>query len=308
MYIGRLISDIIRPKTGNNSYTVDTDTGITVEGISQNLVLSFFNDALKFVQSQIISVYPDEFIEEDIIDLVAEQEEYAVTGNMFLNNKIISVEYSRSGNVKDYYPLPQAGLQQRDTSPGNPYQYIRRSGKLLINRIPSSSFGKIRVNFYEALDKLNIRRGQITSKTATTIVLDNDTWLDSVELDNAQYICIVDAYGVVQDYNVVVSSYDSTTRTITIPSQTLTGVAGNYIVSGKYSTTHLDPELGDSLIEKLETYCKLYTQARMYNTDSSTDEINEKTEVKDALTDILMQFSDMNTDILDVPIVDKLLT
>ncbi len=303
MYIGTLISDIIRPKTGNTTYSVNATTGVTEEGISQNLILGFINDALSFITSRIISVYPGEFTAEDIQNVVSGQEEYSFTDNVFLNNKFISVEYSHNGSADGYDLLPPAGLHQRNTKAGTPYQYIRRNGKLLLNYIPNNNFGKLRVNYYRALDKLNIRRGQITSKTATTITLDNDTWLDSFDLANAQYICIVDSLGVVQDYNVLVSSYDATTRVITIPSQTLTAVAGNYIVTGKYQSTHLPEDKPTRLLD----YCKAFAQARIYNTDSSTDEINEMKEVKDILIDIVDQFTEMTEDIQDIPITDDLL-
>ena len=140
MYIGKLIEQIIRPKTGNTSYSVNSSTGETTEGISNNLIVSFVNDALAFLQSRIIAVYPGEFVEEDIQNTVVDQEEYTIDDNVFLNNKFISVEFSRTGNLDDYYPLPPASLHERRTSSGVPYQYIRRNGKILLNPIPNFTY------------------------------------------------------------------------------------------------------------------------------------------------------------------------
>lgn len=304
MYIGTLIENIIRPKTGNTAYSVNATTGVTEEGISQDMIVSFVNDALAFIQSRIIAVYPGEFVVENVQNTVADQEEYSIDDNIFLKNKFISVDFSEDGELKNYYPLPPAGLHQRNTNSGTPYQYIRRNGKILLNPIPDDAQGKLRVNYYRWLDRLDVRRGKVTSVTTGTIVLANDSDLDPFALADAQYICVVDKYGVVQDYNIVVSSYDSVSRTINIPISDDYNVAANdYVVIGKYTSTHLPADKPDRLLD----YCKVFTQARLHNMDSSTDEISERIEVATVLQDIVDQFTEMTEDIQDVPIIDNLL-
>lgn len=302
MYIGTLL-DTIREKTGNANFSRNSTTGVITEGISDDAILSFINDALAYIQSRVIAVYPSEFVVENIQSTVNRQEEYSIDDNIFLNNKYISVEYSRDANPENFAPLPPASFVQRDTRYGEVYQYIRRNGKLLLNKIPNNSNGSLRVNYYRALDKLDIRRGQITSKTTTTIVLDDDDWLDNFALSDAQYICLVDKHGTVLEYNIAITSYDTTTRTITIPTQTLSVSAGDYVVIGKYTSTHLDPTKPQRLLD----YCKLYAQARVYNTDSSMDEINERAEVKDVLLDIIDGFSELSEDVMDVTVIDEYL-
>lgn len=303
MYIGTLIENIIRPKTGNTAYSVNSTTGVTEEGISQDLIVSFINDALAFIQSRIIAVYPGEFVEEDVQNTVTDQEEYEVDDNIFLKNKFISVEYSKSGNLDDYELLPPAGLHQRDTSSGTPYQYIRRNGKILLNKIPKDTTGKLRVNYYRWLDKLDVRRGLVSSKTTGTIVLASGATLDSNAMGDAQYICVVDSVGVVQDYNIPVTSWDSTSRTIVMPTGTYNVAINDYVVVGKYTSTHLPAGKPERILD----YCKVFAQARIHNMDSSTDEINEMREVRDVLNDIVDQFSEMTEDIQDIPIIDSLL-
>lgn len=304
MYIGTLITTQIRPKTGNTAFSTDTTTGVTEEGISNDLIVGFCNDALAFIQSRIINVYPGEFVEENVQNTVADQEEYEINDNIFLNNKILSVEFSHDGRLENYFPLPPALMGQRDTASGRVYQYIRRNGKFLLNRIPRDANGKLRINFYRALDKLDIRRGKVSSHTTGTIVLANDSDLDSYSLSNAQYICVVSKLGVVKDYNIPVTSYDTVSRTINIPvSSDYNTANGDYVVIGKYTSTHL-PE--DKPIRLLD-YCKVFAQARIHNVDSSVDEINERIEVATVLNDIVDNFTEMTHDIMDVPIVDDLL-
>ncbi len=300
MYIGTLIDEIIRPKTGNTTFVKSTTTGETLEGISDTIILSDINDALAFLQSRIISVYANEFISEDIQNTVVDQEAYTIDDNVFLNRRL-TVDFSPNGALDGYFPLPPATLQQRDTSSGDVYQYIRRNKQILLNRIPDRSDSKVRINYYRSIDKLDIRRGQITSKTATTVVLDNDDWLDNLSLSGATYICIVSSTGAVKDYNVVVTSYDSGSRTITIPSQTLVGIAGDYVVVGKYTTTHLSEEHPERMLD----FAKVMAQARIFNQDSSMDEIAKTKEAADILTDILDSYSQTTDDIQDIPIVDE---
>lgn len=299
MYVGRIIDDLIRPKTGNTSFQKNS-SGQTVEGISNDLILGFFNDALSFLQSRIIAVYPGEFVVENVQSTVNGQEEYSITDNIFLKNKFIAVEYSEDGSLDDYQPLPPASLHQRVTRQGTPFQYIRRNGKILLNYIPNTSRSLLRVNYYRALDKLDIRRGKITTPSATTLVLANDSDLDSTAIANAQYICTVSSLGVVKDYNIPITSYNSTTRTITFASQTVNAVANDYIVIGKYASTHLPADKPERMLD----YCKVFAQARIFSTDSSTDEISERQEVKDILNDIVDQFTEMTEDIQGIPLID----
>ena len=299
MYVGTLIDQIIRPKTGNTSYTKDTTTGETIEGISDTTIVSDINDALAFLQSRIISVYANEFIEEDVQNTVVDQEGYTIDDNLFLNRKV-TVEYSIDGNLDRYFPLPPGTLQERDTSSGEVYQYIRRNKEILLNKIPNRSDSKIRINYYRALDKLDVRRGQITSVNSTTCVLDNDTWLDSLALSGATYFCIVSSIGAVKTYNIPITSYTSGTRTLVYPSQTVVGAAGDYIVVGKYTTTHLSEEHPERMLD----FAKIIAQARIFNQDSSVDEVSKTREASDILTDILDSYSQTTDDIQDVPIVD----
>jgi hypothetical protein len=309
MYIGRVIENIIRAETGNQSYTVD-DAGTTTEGISNNLILKFINEAVAFVQSRIIAVYPGEFVAENIQNTVIGQEDYYVEDNTFLNNKFISVEYSRDGTEDRYVALVPASLHDRNTRRGTPYQYIRRNGKILLNHVPDTNRGKLRVNVYRALDRLNIRRGKITAKTLTTFTL-SATGLDKEELNNAQYICVVDSYGAVKDYNVKATF--NGTDTLTFASQTLNAAIDDYVVTGRYQTTHLvidrdNPEQGIALSDRILDYCTLFAQRRIYATDSSADEINKRSDVAEVLADIIDQFSEMTEDITDVPILDDSLS
>lgn len=297
LYVGSMLR-LAREMTDNIGWSQNS-SGNPLEGITDDLLLEFMNEAQELLQSRIIAVYPSEFVEEEEISLVADQEAYTISDNVFLNNKIVSVEYSRTGNDEDYNPLPQLALHQRATVSGEPRFYIRRSGQILVNPIPPTSQGKIRVNYYRTLDRLDKRRGKISSVTSTTIVLANDSDLDNYGLGVTDYISTCAKIGTSKDYGVVASSYNSTTRTITIPSQTLTAAANDYVVLGRYSGSH--SKLPDNCNRYIRTYCQL----RAFHKDSSSDEVNEMKILKDMLTDIIDGWSELSEDIMDVPILDE---
>lgn len=299
-YVGDIVK-LVREKTGNVEVSIDTTDGTVLEGISEQLILSYMNEALRFIQSRIIAVYPGAFVEEEIISLVMNQEAYSISDNVFLNNKLVSVEFSEDGRIDNYINLPPFGMPQRRTYTGIPQWYIRRNGQILVNPIANRTGMKIRVNYYRTIDKLDVRRASIDTINPTnwevTLV---DSERDQNPLENAQYVCTVDALGVVKDYNVQ-GTYDNNAGTFTVNTTGLTAEVGDFLVIGKYATSHLQ----DDVPERVEDYLRTYAQERVLNTDSSQDEINEKQIVKDILADIVDAFSEISEDVNNVPLLDE---
>lgn len=292
--------DNIREQTGNSEYAVSA--GVFTEGISHNLILEALNDAQDHLQAAIITAYPDEFTATRTIPMVANQENYAINDNVFLNNKLLDMQFSSDSSLREYAPLPQRTIRDRRTfTSAVPSYYIRRGGEILFNPIPLSTRGSARVTYYRELDDLDIRRGKIASKTTTTIVLVNDSTLDPANLTNAEYVCTVDSHGTVKDYSVVVSSYNSGTFTLTIPTTTLTAAANDYVVIGKFATTH------SALPINCERYLKTYAKKRVYDTDSSDDSMREDPELKAMLNTILENYAEMSQDVVEIPVIDEYL-
>lgn len=295
-YAGQLINRI-RKRTKNVDFSVGSD-GEATAGITDDLILEFINDAQDYIQGRILSVFPDEFTASKDISVTGAGS-YAIDDRVFMDNRIISVKYSVSGRDRDYRPLSPITIaeQSYDTNT-HPYNYVRKNGAIVPSPIATSSVGKFRVDYYRSLDDVDIRRGKISSTSSTTIVLENDSDLDDNAIGDAEYVCISDINGTVQDYNVVVSDYDSGTRTITIPSQTLTGGVADYVTVGRYTTTH------SKLPDEAERFIKLYAQKRVMHTDENTGSTLEDAEVQAALNDILQTFADITQDIEPIPVVD----
>jgi hypothetical protein len=303
MYIGDLIK-LIRQQTDNQDWAKNTTTGYPTEGITDDLVLAWCNDAQDYLQGKILNTFPDEFVVSNTQSLVANTEEYSISDNLYIGRKFVSVRLSRTGYARDFYSIRQKTLLERDTRNGHPLFYIPRSGKLLLNPIYQGGSTTMEVNYYRELDNLCTRRGLISSKTSTSITLAASSaslTRDDEALGGAEYICISDRFGVVKDYNVISSSYNSGTGVITIPSQTLTGVAGDYVTVGRYTTTH------SKLNEHCERYIRVYASKRMLGKDSSVDIVTEDDELRGIEAEIIESYSNITEDPVDVPIIDDLL-
>jgi len=303
--VDQIISSI-RERTRNLNYSRDATTGEVREGISDDLILEYLNEAQDHLQASILAVYPNEFDKTIVIPISGGQEEYEITDRIFINNKLISIQYRASGGDSDYSPLDQLMFRDRNTTRGYPSYYIRRGNKILLNPVPQSSVGDIRVAFYRELDDVDIRRGTISSHTATATQLTALTLQtsddDALSLANADYLCINDRYGTVTMYNIPITSYDSATGVVTFSAFTFatgeTIANGDYVTVGKYTTTH------SKLPDNCERFLRMYAQKRVLITDESATSMEEDGELVNIKQDIITSFADESRDIKMFPIVD----
>ena len=298
-YSGVLLNRI-RKRTKNTDYTTASD-GEATAGITDDLILEYLNDAQDYLQGRILSVFPDEFVASEDISITSATS-YTVSDRIFMDNRIISVKYSPNGQNRYYKPLrPVSIAEQNHDTNSHPLNYVRKNGGIDPSPVATNSSGKLRVFYYRSLGDVDIRRGTISSggeATSTSIVLADDSYLDNNALGDAEFFCINNVNGTVSDYNVTITSYDSGTRTITIPSTVIVGADGAYITLGKYTTTH------SKLPDEAERFIKLYAQKRVLLTDENSNSVAEDSEVQEAMNDIIQTFADVSQDIEQIPIYD----
>lgn len=212
-------------------------------------ILRFLNYAQESIQATITATNPMTFVTERIIPVLVGVSEYGIPDRVFQGERLVNVEFSRNGQLRDYYKLEEQSLSLRSSEPGNFTSfYTRRSGKILLDGGVLTSGGTLRVNYERQLDSLDIRRGTITASTVaagsvTSITLDiaND---DAAALATAQFLCVNDLYGNVLAYNIPISAYNSTTGVVTIRGGTFALQAGEtvpvgaFVTIGAYTTTH----------------------------------------------------------------------
>ena len=217
-------------------------------GIDDEPFIIALNDAQLEVHTMIVDEDISAFVAWEEIPTVANQETYDVPEDALVENLVYSVEFSPSGNERDYYSL-EDGSYRKPNLKGHPQEYLIDGGKIYIWPIWSGSLGKLRVKFEKILDTLDKRRGKVFSLTTDsdplkplTIVLEEGA--DDQALENAEVICINSRTGVVKMRNIPVASYDAEDREITVSagftadSNSSAIAPGDYVTIGEDTTTH----------------------------------------------------------------------
>ncbi len=295
--------DLARSQTENDEFSDST-------GIPNKELIQHANDAQYRMLSLITAKHQTIFVKESAdIPVTTDQEQYDLPDDVFLENRISSVEYSHTNLDRDFFKLePLLLIERRPGSSGFPSGYIRRSGKILLRPIPSSSTGKLRINYVRRIAELDLRRGRILSVTldnntnqVTALTLDvSESNFDAETLVQQDFICAVNKLGVQQMSRISVDSIDANTGVVTLDSsytfddgETLT--VGDYITNGFDSSTHSE------LPKICERYIIAYITWKLFKRDSSEDGFEQRNEIKSMETDILEAFGDTTDDIINIP-------
>lgn len=296
-----------RERTKNLDVEIDSTTGRVKQGISDDVFIRYFNNAKDHLQSAILNLNPDSFVEFEEKNLQTGVEEYTISGNVFANGKIINVECSYDGETRNYFKLEKKLYLDRDTSEGYPEFYIRRANKLLVNPIPKTSIGKLRISYYKAIDNADIKRAQVNgTPSGATITIDTPSALESLKLSQAELLCICKNDGTPLLYNGRIASFSSPTITLEanvstylLDGVTLADLDNQNITLLPYSTTHY------TLPDFCERYLVTYCQKRILTTDESNTSIEEDSELLKIEQDILQAYAEEDRDIYFVPVIDK---
>lgn len=299
-----LLIDEARQETDNTLFTDET-------GIQQSEFLRWANSAQTRILSLIQQAHPDLFQRQSEIDAVVNQEEYDIPSKTFLGTRVQMVEYSKTGQARDYYPLKKGNLHERVNGPsGDPAFYIRFSKKVLVQPKPQNG-GKFRLITQLALPRLDIRRATVlsavldgTTKTITSLNFDPSLNIDQEEIQNEGYICIVDKDGNLLMEAIPVDAIDMTTGLVTVSSgftyQTGETIpAGSFAVLGQYSSTHSDlPDVAERYVVDFMCW-----KLEKRDANSASQEINQ--ELKEQEQDIVDSFGLPDDDVSYVPILDS---
>lgn len=300
--IDLLISEA-RQETDNNQFTDET-------GIQDSEFLRWANSAQTRIYSLIQQTHPDLYTRETEIDAVYGQEAYDLPELTFLGARIKMIEYSKTGQKRDYYPLKKGSLHERvNGDPGTPAFYILQSGQLLIQPAPQTS-GKFRVVTQKALPRLDTRRAKVLSvtldtvtRTITTLNLDPSLNLEATVLENEGYMSIVDKDGNIKMDAIPVDSIDTTTGLVTVTSGFVYGAtetisAGDWVCAGSYSSTN--SELNDNV----ERYLVDFMIWKLEKRDSSQTSQEISQELKDQEFEIVTSYGTPDDDVNYVTVLD----
>lgn len=296
-----LIIKAARRQTDNEEYDDST-------GLSQDQLIQFANDAQDDLIEGIQSTWPQSFLLVKNIDIVVNQEAYDLPSDTFMMSRVAHVEYSKSGNERDFYPLKQGTISERLSGySAEPSFYIRLNNQVLLQPKPQSIGAILRVTYQKALPRLDYRLGKIGSVTTvgsaiTALTLDTSVPIYSDQLLEEEYFTVVDANGLVTMRSIPISAVDETSGVISLGAFSFvsgeTISTGSYVVRGKYSTTH------SYLTDNCERYLSEYIAYKIYRRDSSNDSPGQKDELDTTKATVIQSFSVPEHDILTIPVLD----
>lgn len=292
-YVQRLISQV-RKQTENEDVTDFT-------GIQDSEFLQYLNDAQHNLQALITQKHPNVFVREKIYDISANQDTYEVPSDCYLGNKILNVEFSSTGEDRDYYPLAQDSIKNRNTSyAASPYKYIRLDGNIILNPKPQSS-GKLKVTYIYVIDELDLRRGQVSASPTSS---STGPWTislsatDMSSLEDHDYVCIVDKKGKMIARNLELNSVTPTSISVAAYTPGLYDSAiqnGNYVVGGKNTSTH------GSFDSSVERYLIAYCAWKILKRDSSLDSGEAIQELNRMAREIVDSYALISDDLQLIP-------
>jgi hypothetical protein len=305
-------ADVLIYEARRISRNLPNDSGD--KAISDDECLIYLNDAQDRLQHLISSKknIAKIFSTQQIIDIVAGQESYAIEDRLLLNKQIDMVEYSVDGTQGNYVLLKKVELFNRDTNSSMyPWSYYKLGGEIYLQPLPSVSQGTIRVTYERELDDLDIPRGLVssisgTSTGFTTITLDSSA--DAYESTtpgwtNIQWCCVVDTYGARKCYNIGNGGYNTGTNVldpsgvVPFPYTSLDSQISidDVLVFNRYTTTF------SQLPDTCERYLIHYLAMELLNRDSSNDYSKQVDRVAAMENDILTALASQTSEIQYVP-------
>ena len=251
------------------------------EGWDDNTVSTIFNLGLDKLYNAITQIDNPANIEEILLDVVSQQQNYNLPIQVNMAIRIVDVRYLYGTQNWEFVTLRQGTIQDRFGYPTNiPDTYCIRNGQMLLSPTPNiSKPNSLVINYQARMRKLDVRRGLIASYTTGPVTFNLSFAVNSQKdinmhanadsiLNKVNYACLVDRYGNPLVNAIPLNSYNEITQVLaadtayTIPvleKAALDAVIGAggfvYVVTGDFSSTNsvLDRACEDYLIE----YCVL---------------------------------------------------
>lgn len=296
------------------------DVGVE-EGIQDVEFIQYFNDAQRLLQNKILRVSTQEvpFTVEKFYDVVALQEAYNMPDDAFFKNRLVQIDFSRTGNTDDFYPLRQRSLRERDSFINPDIDgYILRNGQFLLNPIPQfSRVNSLRVNYVQKVAELDIKRFKITAVTTvgsgiTALTLGNSDGtalpLDETRLNILEedvFFTVIDSLGNIKMKAIQFDAIDAATGVVTVNSSFVfedgeTIAVDNFICKGRKTTDRIQIP-----VEAAEGFCLAHVDYKIKKRDSSEDS-REALEERDQFeAEVLANYGEINDDIQYPTIIDE---
>lgn len=274
----------------------------TQDAISLEEYYQYLTDGCRFIQRQIMKSYPRRFRASTTWSADG-SESYSLPTDILSPMHVVTLEYSPSGNARDYRPLEVGIQRQRWSDTGSPSIYIVEDRLLYVNAYPST--GTFRLTYYKLVPAVDKRRGTVSTHTASSTALTALTLAGytAADFDLYDHLTVVGTDGTVKMRGIPYSSVNSGSGVVTIQGSSYTFPVGSTIANGdyyclgEYASTHplLDLICEDLLI--------LYGCKRIWMRDSSEDALLHDPEILRMLGEILDVYAG-TADIQPIPVTN----
>lgn len=257
-----------------------------VNGVKDAEIIEYFNDGIALIQLLIFKNQPHcvHFLKEAEYAALAKDTAMDLPTDCYADSALSTV-LSKHGSC--FHMVPR--VKTEDLVEG----FLIKGKKLFLNYDGNEG---LKLEYFKRLPRFDKRWGKIDSVVGNVINLSQATDSDLSEINDT--ISIVDADGVVIQADVKVSTF--TLPTSITSSTALSGsvAAGQYIVSGGYSSTLCE------LPQECETYLKDYVKQRIFTRNNYTDAASQGTFTDLQQKSLVELFSNDTKDLTTAPITD----
>lgn len=303
--VDRLVARVRREtRNEDNSNTVASDS------ISDNEFIDALNDAQERLQSIISSVYSTLFEREVSFDVGVGDTEFEIDDNVYLGNRIVSVEYTPTGNIRDYRPLEARDISERERQNGIPSFYFITAKKIILCPTPITANGILKVTYEKTLSRLDKKRATITTVgtpyTASGVDLINLT-LSNIDdevsnLIKGDYITSLTTSSTVGINKVMVWAALSGS-TLTVKEGDI--VEGTNMSDGDTFLIGKDAVFTPDLPDCCERYLIAYAVWQIFSRDDLKRAEGAKARLAIIEEDLLRSFSEQSKDAKYIPMINK---
>jgi hypothetical protein len=255
-----LLIDMSRKETGNTRYGDDS-------GIPQDVYVQRLNNAQDELLKQIVNLKTKYLLTSEIVPVVPGQTIYDYPEMCYMQH-VDTIQWYDSSTGAYYQTLVKSFVKEMvNNITGYAFGYTPYMDGIHLN--PPINNGYLNVIYAKAPPRLQKRNGQITVATIvgsnlTALSINTATpGIDETEIENYNYLCVVDRAGNVKTKNIPYDSYSAGTFTLSpfaLGTQTL--AVGDYVIIGENCTNLPQwPDICESFLLKFLNYETKYGDA-----------------------------------------------
>lgn len=275
-----------------NRVRYETDNKDT-NGIANAEIVSYFNDAQKYISSLIFknNPYADFFkVQVELPASIAGI--YNIPDDCFTTSAVsmVEVKWEESSNNKGYNRIKP--IMESESAYMFGY-YIRNNQVIITGDAPNANFTSIRITYFRRLKSVDVRQAKVNSVVPNVSIIMSLVPTDLYLMDD--HASTVDADG----NQVVANIYFTNTSGIVLSTLNTLGVTtSQWIVAGKNTCNKSE------LPEECETYLIDYVKQRIYTRNNYEDANKQMYFTEQQKADIISLFSKNKKDDDTVPVTD----